>query len=132
MKIEAGQSYKTRDGRKASKPTWNSDHGCWYLAVDEANRAYQSDGTHGGKWVCNDPNLDLVAEWADEPTGPVVVETVKRIVPGVYGIVDVVQAQGSTPGCSYIRIIGAYPAAELRAAVATLTEIADALDEGAR
>lgn len=43
MKIEAGKSYKTRDGRKAFNPRWSSDHNCWYLVVDEASEDY-----HGG------------------------------------------------------------------------------------
>jgi hypothetical protein len=60
-----------------------------------------------------------------EPQGPVITETVKRIVPGVYGAVGV--QDGCLVNVAYMRT-----APELRAAIATLTEIADALEGGAK
>jgi hypothetical protein len=60
-----------------------------------------------------------------EPQGPVITETVKRIVPGVYGAVGV--QDGCLVNVAYMRT-----ADELRAAIATLTEIADALEGGAK
>lgn len=137
MKIEAGKSYKTRDGRKAFNPRWSSDHNCWYLVVDEASedyraiRAYQSDGTHGKEGVCNVLNLDLVAEWADEPTAPVVVETVKRIVSGTHNGLDV-KHFGGEAGVYITADAGLWDANKLRAGAAIMTQYADALDEGAR
>lgn len=137
MKIEEGKSYKTRDGRKASEPEWDSYFGCWYLVIDEASednravRAYRSDGIHGSDRVPNDPNLDLVAEWADEPTGPVVVETVKRIVPGTHNGLEV-KHFGGEAGVYITADAGLWDASKLRAGAAIMTRYADALDEGAR
>ena len=136
MKIEEGKSYKTRDGRKASKPEWNSDHGCWYLVVDEASednrtlRAYESDGTHGSEGVCNDPNLDLVAEWSSDPAGPVVVETRKRIVPGKHDNLTV-KANSSTQVVLTIDELW-YGREEIRRLIGQLESIDAFLADGAR
>jgi hypothetical protein len=64
-----------------------------------------------------------------EPAGPVITETVKRIVPGVYGAVKI-----SHPNSRYVRVnIDASLEVEcIRAAISTLTEIADALEGGAK
>jgi len=69
MKIEAGKYYKTRDGRKVgpmAKTKWPKImRGCIFLFN-------KSDGTHGDRddsnpVIFNDPNLDLIAEWTDNP-----------------------------------------------------------------
>lgn len=57
---------------------------------------------------------------ADTHTGPVITETVKRIVPGVYG--DVAVHDG------YITVETSIDRKALLAAIATLQSIADALD----
>jgi hypothetical protein len=79
----------------------------------------------------SDHNFELVS-----PTGPVVTETVKRIVPGVYGRV-VISPHAETSvthvGVTFEPIIGhgyaALSAPELRAAAAVLTQLADALED---
>lgn len=66
-----------------------------------------------------------------EPKGPVITETVKRIVPGAYGCVRVGEVYGSGRiDIALHRSAEMLPlsAAELRDAIATLTEIADALE----
>ena len=71
------------------------------------------------------------------PTGPVVEETVKRIVPGVYGVLEVGKSLEMPVQCGtdekqpvvYVSIVSAYSTApELRAAAAVLLELAGALE----
>ncbi len=66
------------------------------------------------------------------PPGPVVTETVKRIKPGTYGILEII---GETlPGMCAITV-GPHMMTtpdNLRAAAATLIEIADALSESTK
>lgn len=109
--------------------------------VDGLQRTYTEDGRHCSVPACY---LDLV-RYADEsetpetpetpekPKGPVVTKTVKRIVPGRYGVVTVAQADGPTVAIKLPNAVGEYQrftAAELRAAAATLIELADALSPG--
>jgi hypothetical protein len=120
MKIEEGKFYRTRDGRKMEPVyrdgSWTCTEGyCWLPS-----------GRH-----CSDPDgcpFDLIAEWNE---GPVREVTRKEIVPGEYGRIKI--ASGRTETSVPINILpstrGFYlNAAELRAAAATLTEIADALE----
>ena len=132
MKIEAGIFYKTRGGEKVGPITLVSPplHETWagYGEDSAITRTYFADG----QWIKGEPtDNDLVSEWTDEPTGPVITETVKRIVPGVYGIVRV---GGVRYGKALIQVSMAErelwegaDAEQLRAAAATLLEIADAL-----
>jgi hypothetical protein len=125
VKIEAGKFYKTRDGSKVGPAIYRPVHGCFQAGRDwlVSGCRYYEDGTPFGRkdaeWA-----LDLISEWTDEPTGPVITETVKRIVPGTYGIVTVYSNHSTE-----IIARSGYTAAELRAAAATLTEIAEALEE---
>lgn len=88
-----------------------------------ANGAYQiSQQPHG---------LDLIAEWADEPAAPQPAGTVriitrKEVVSGVYGAV-VVSDNGRLVRVGYMP-----DAATIRAAIATLSEIADAMEENSK
>jgi hypothetical protein len=137
MKIEEGKSYRTRDGRKARNPRWDSDNHCWFLVIEADSeygrsvRVYHSDGTHGDARVPNDPRLDLVAEWTDEPSGPVVVETVKRIVSGTHSGLQVHHVRGDD-GVYITADAGLWDASKLRAGAAVMLQYADAFDEGAR
>ena len=124
--LEVGKSYRRRDGSKdtivendghQSHP-FNSKRGLSY--------------TKGGRYFGNtESGYDLVAEWTDEPapTGPVRTVTRKEIVPGVYGLVTVENRVG---GCRLAlprdNFFCADNVDELRAAIATLTEIADAME----
>lgn len=141
MKIAEGKSYKAADGRKISNMRWSGEHRCFY-GTDERvgsafSRAYRANGKHGSEFISNEPFFDLVSEW--EPTGPVVTETVKRINPGIYGKLNItgtyqknrVTLDWVTDDFHSAPPIVGLDAAELRAAAATLTELADALDEGA-
>ena len=117
LTLGVGKSYRRRDGSKdtiiendghQSHP-FNSKRGLSY--------------TKGGRHFRNtESRYDLVAEWTDEPapTGPVRTVTHKKIVPGVYGHVWVRRSSYGTNPME--------TAAELRAAITTLTEIADALE----
>ncbi len=70
LKIEAGKYYRTRDGRKVG-PLMARNNDSYAFAADIAGdigiRIFQKDGVHGSRWIGNKPNLDLIAEWVDEP-----------------------------------------------------------------
>lgn len=63
MKIEAGKSYRTRDGRKVGPMTAYGDE----LFHDPCERMWRKNGKHGAPCITNRPNDDLIAEWADAP-----------------------------------------------------------------
>jgi len=135
MKLEVGKYYRTREGEKVgpmrhypddrSHP-WRSDSGA----------AYADDGT---RWEgANQPDSIIIAEWSDEPaapkpsaTGPVRTVTRKEIVPGVYGKIEVESRVGGVRIEMQEQFYCDQNVAELRAAIATLTEIADALEYAA-
>lgn len=76
-------------------------------------------------------NSNSLEDWKIvDNSGPVRTVTRKEIVPGHY---DVVQVLGVKDGLVQIRLNDDpdefYSASEIRAAIATLTELADALDE---
>lgn len=131
MIIESGKYYKTRDGRKVG-PTeaydsTNSVYPMCHWVVDRV--LYQSDGTFGDGTGPN--KCDLIAEWEE---GPVVTETVKRIVPGRYGCITVAsEANGDrvqlVMASTSAELMTWYDAHELRAAAAVFTQLADALEE---
>lgn len=135
MQIEKGKFYRTRDGRKVGPVVVDS---CGFFRVDDIGH-YTGDGLYAyrGELPRNDRDEaaglarnDLVAEWTD---GPVRTVTRKEIVPGVYGRIEIsphartavthvgVRFEPMTDG------FVALDADELRAAAATLTELADAL-----
>ena len=87
-------------------------------------------------WDGDDNTWRIIRRASDAkpaPQGLVITETVKRIVPGVYGRVRVSNAMTDASD-TCIELMGgiAFSAPELRAAIATLTEIADALEGGAK
>lgn len=71
--------------------------------------------------------IDLIEPWVEQPTGPVVTETVTktRIVPGVYDGVTVEESRDT----QYVRVrmVGPYTADELDAAAAVLSALAKGL-----
>jgi len=123
MQIEAGKYYRRRDGKKRG-PAWtdgNQPHP-WCVPFDESEHWYRDDGAS----CLGNADADLIAEWTEAPTGPVRTVTRKEIVPGVYGNVIV-----WNDGSGDVSVMNMRTATELRAAIATLTEIADALEGGA-
>jgi len=67
LQIEAGKFYRTRDGHKVGPMgIWCRDY---FDAPTEAfdGDYWCADGTNGEKCSGQDPQLDLVAEWTDEP-----------------------------------------------------------------
>lgn len=142
MKIEAGKTYRTRDGQKVGPIVMRKgrDIDCAYpwsddAATDDYSRWWNM---HGEQLAGLVEPADLVSEWTDEPTGPVITETVKRIVPGTYGrlylarqggeapriLINLADETGVSRGVSH-----GWSIAELRAAIDILTEVADALPE---
>lgn len=116
IKLEVGKYYLTRDWRKIGPialgvrgDIGNSLLESWWMEAGAKNKLRDSDG-------------DLIAEWIEEPTSPVRTVTRKEIVPGTYGHVIVTEGRG-------VQCIRMDSAAELRAAIATLTQIAEVLEE---
>ena len=120
MKIEVGKYYKSRDGRKCTAHANDSEVYPFYIIGDSVP---WHGVTASGASCIGDANSDIIAEWQE---GPVRTVTRKEIVPGVYGYVKV-----HDPGSKFVRIDinDALGIAELRAAAATLIEIADALED---
>jgi hypothetical protein len=133
MQIEAGKFYRTRDGRKVGPAKFldekfYADQGYpWSL---NGLFMYQSSGIAGDG---AHEEHDLVAEWFDTPTGPVRTVTRKEIRGGTYGRLRI------EPGLTGTVLLGVedgidtdqthWTEKELRAAAATLIELADALRE---
>lgn len=121
MELEVGKYYRTRDGRKVGpiELGWFGDTGSssgesWWMGSGAKNKLHERDD-------------DIIAEWVDkpsdtDPSSPVRTVTRKKIVPGNYGKVRVT-------GGMYFHVNSMSTATELRAAIKTLTEIADALEE---
>lgn len=82
MQIEEGKYYRTRDGRKVGPA--KKHHGGRFEFDGEHPYCHHPDG----KYLGQDSSLDLISEWTE---GPVRTETVttRRIVPGVYGRLEV-------------------------------------------
>lgn len=128
MKPKVGTYYRTAGGEQVGpmrKGYWSAAPFGAKVVGSRCNHLclYDEDGrAHMGR------NYDLVAEWGDEPeaqpAGPVRTITRKEIVPGVYGEVTV-DDDGD------VRVGYMHDAATIRAAIATLTEIADAMEGGA-
>lgn len=122
----AGKRYLMRNGEGVGPMRFrgaDEDHP-WIGFIDVGvSRTYTAIGRHS-----TDPQYDLVAEVADTPTaeGPVRRRTVTEIVPGTYGRLEVnVDMRGVWLSVSSHTV----NATELRAAAATLSALADALDE---
>jgi len=124
MQIVAGEYYKTRDGRKVGPMHYSPGMGFSGGVEGEiGGRSWSSTGVHCMGFA----HLELIAPWPDEPASPVVTETVKRIKPGTYGIVEV---DGAAGRFADVQVRSAmYRASELRAAAKVFTDLADALDE---
>ena len=129
MKLEVGNFYKTRDGRKvgpmAIEESQDSTSFHWNVQGAGVGR-WDESGDDGYASIFTAADNDLIAEWTTEPTGPVRTVTRKEIVSGQYGIVNV---DADRPTGNPRIVVSAVPTiTEIRAAIATLTEIADALE----
>jgi len=122
MQIEVGKYYRTRDGQKVGPMVANT-------FIDypfKDGSGLMSFTTDGHRFCADEHHTDLIAEWTEAPTSHVRTVTRKEIVPGVYGNVIV-----WNDGSGDVSVMNMRTATELRAAIATLTEIADALEGGA-
>ena len=119
LKLEAGKFYRRQDGLKVG-PAIVREHRGMEGPFRVGGWNYDQDGKVSS---ISDkrPELNLIAEWTDAPTGPVRTVTRSEVVRGEYGRV-VVTAAGGT----WMR--DCFTADELRVSIATLTEIADALE----
>lgn len=122
VKLEVGKYYKRRDGRKVGPMVRNisGDYTETHPFSCPIGFTYKVDG---GYMVENAESCyDIIEEWQD---GPVRTVTRKEIVPGQYGFVKV-----HDPGTKYVRINldAAMEYHDIRAAIATLTKIADAME----
>lgn len=147
MKIEEGNFYKTRDGRRVGPMKRTDCYGTDWIWTVEENFAV--DGVWGKAWKANgsysaklgEPEEitdgDLVCEWGNQEKSPVRVRSVKEIVPGQYGKVTVKwrnteQTVGNTVtvgiclGDAWCIPLNSN---ELRAAATTLVELAEYLEQ---
>lgn len=77
MRIEAGKSYRTRDGRKATGITIETRKGCpVHGYVDGEEHWWRRDG-HWHYINATHP-LDLVSEWVDETADPVTTKALDK------------------------------------------------------
>lgn len=118
MKLEVGKYYRTRAGRKVG-PIFETEPFYGYKWKSKEETAHwDDDGVDGDAPPGAQPS-DLVAEWT---------VTRKDIVPGVHGDVEVSEDDTYQGGVGiYINTI--MDVTSLSAAIATLTEIRDALEQ---
>lgn len=119
LKLEVGRCYKNAHGEKIGPI---ADHQWSDGFPYHGGRGMGFYNAHGIAQSSQRP--DLIAEWTDSPTGPVRTVTRKEIMPGDYG--DVCVSRTGSITCVTTR-----DPVRIRAAIATLTEIADALEEQA-
>lgn len=131
IKVEEGKYYRTRDGRKVGPMAFSDGskdfagapgfgEGNWYT---QHSRHFK--GEYINVSIFGEQDDDLVAEWVDS-TSPVRTVTHREVVPGIYGNVHI------HVGANYPHIVsalGMHKPEELRAAAATLVEIAEALED---
>lgn len=124
LKLEVGKYYRDADGNKYGpmECVGSTEHP-WNEAGSVSCHVWRCDGT--SKWQ-GDPTL--IAEWPAEPTGPVRTVTRKEIVPGNYGAVVLHRADD---GVDISVELHSDDLSGICAAIATLTEIADALEDNA-
>lgn len=136
MLIEKGKFYRARNGEKVGPMVPSGDvtwpWGDAYNWVDSHHWTAEGRFYHGG----GIHDRDIVDEWQG---GPVITETVKRIVPGVYGRLYIAKQGGDDPRVlvnladqagRYNGVAHGWSLEELRAAIATLADVADALEPG--
>jgi len=144
MQLEVGKFYRTRGGWKAGVV---GDDGSRYLPLRVQHDAHNWHKWHNIDGTLSDDvssDFDIIAEWTDEPeqTGPVRDVLRKKIAHGIYGKLSVHQLRGDN-GEVYMAFVDSIShkentvhavltAAELRAAAATMIEIADAMKGGAK
>ena len=136
LKLEVGKYYRDADGNK--RGPMSQDPGFDGLIWDEGDEDrgndyhWMKDGQAGAGAR---HAVDLIAEWPDAPTGPVRTVTRKEVVPGIYNRLGVGEQSGDCIWVGLVENDGDYDlgsllnASQLRALAATLTEIADALEE---
>lgn len=126
MKIEAGCYYKDGLGHRIGPIVWDNEIGVWRRKGYKRNTGdyWHKDGRRYSH-VADD--LDLISEWPSSAS-PVRMGAKRDIVPGVYGAVVV--RESYAVGVNIKINQATYDASMLRAAAATLIELADALEEG--
>lgn len=90
MQIETGKYYRTMDGGKIG-PMNRYDDDSWCEPSSEG--LWRDDGNPYFKYAVDSPRL--VEEW---DSGPVVTETITRIVPGKYGYITIRETHDNRVG----------------------------------
>ncbi|WP_157733211.1 hypothetical protein [Bosea sp. AS-1] len=104
LQIEAGKYYKTRDGRKVGPMEhWNFYNEQFFHAPSsELNGEYwQKNGVNSEPHIGQDRDLDLIAEWVDEPaitTPPHVTLGIDLSPPTAPQVGDAVLIKGTLAG----------------------------------
>jgi hypothetical protein len=123
----AGKRYLMRNGEGVGPMRFRDSDTAYpwlgYVGTGVA-RTYTAQGVHH-----TDPQYDIVAEVTDTPTAEGPVRRLTKIVPGNYNKVVVEYAQNTRELRVYTNLFQPATATELRAAAATLSALAEALDE---
>lgn len=127
MRIEEGKYYRTRDGRKVGPMTYIGHYDEYGWCVLDLNNAWWNlEGKAQKGRAC----VDIISEW-DE--GPIRTEKVRRIKPGVYGLLGVDGENEKSVRIGFAGVMGdgqyfwATPT-ELRELARVALEIAEYLD----
>lgn len=140
LRLEAGKSYRTEDGSKVTLHALDSNNAWpftdgrgefWSHGYGAAAHAFNGQ-CYGHRYGGKGPGKNIAAEWPEEdaPDSPVRTVTLQRteIQPGTYGRIRVGSYDPERNWIDiYIDYIG-FDATDLRAAAATLTQLADGLD----
>jgi hypothetical protein len=120
MKIEHGKFYRGDDGKKYG-PMIASSFAWVQGRASQIDPDWHIDGRARANTTVN-----LIAEW---PDGPVITETIirKTIKPGAYGPIEISKVYDD--GVNIFANPGKWDAPAIRAAIATLSEIADAMED---
>lgn len=76
MQLEVGKYYKTRDGSKIGPMVATSLPD--YCFTTDRENWYMLDGTHAFEDNTSNPQLDLIAEWTDEPAPLTAIEHLRK------------------------------------------------------
>ena len=132
LTLQEGRYYRTRSGAKVG-PVETREGGSYFCASGTHYTREGLSSFRGGFRSAYETSYrkheDIVAEWTDEPAGPVITttRTTTEIRPGCYSGVRV--GDHPSPGYAYIELNGTgFTAPELRAASAVLLQLADGLD----
>lgn len=127
MKIEAGKIYRARAGHKVRVSPKQDDASYITCLHEKDGSVYTGFHNHYGADIYSGAEHDIIAEWSEQDdatqnqaAGPIRTETKRTLVRGVYGNLKLDDDAFS---------LWVTPISDIRATIATLTEIAEVYEE---